>query len=186
MLTMPAPPLTTDEYLRMPETRSPQELVYGFVRDAPSPTPGHQWTVGRLFIALTGHAQRENAGRVWMSPIDVVLDRGRHLVVQPDVILISNEALSMVTDRVWGAPDLVVEVLSPRPRIGSLEERLGWFAQHGVRECWLVHQSVCELEVLEFGAGAVANRRLFLPDESIRSAVLPQFTDALSSILRQS
>lgn len=183
---MPAPQMTTDVYFRTPEVRSPQELVYGFVRDAPAPTPGHQWAVGRLFIALTDHAERRKAGRVWMSPIDVVLDRGRDLVVQPDVILVSNERQSIVVDRVWGAPDLVVEVLSPRPRIGSLEERLGWFAAYGVRECWLVHQSVCEFEVLEFRDGAIARRRLFLPEESIQSAVLPDFSESPSAILGQS
>lgn len=45
-----------------------------------------------------------------------------------------NDRLRIVTDRVWGAPDLVVEVMSPRPRIGRLPERLAWFAQYGVGE----------------------------------------------------
>ena len=50
---MPAPRMTTDEYLRTPETLLPEELVYGFVRNAHAPTPGHQWALGRLFIALS-------------------------------------------------------------------------------------------------------------------------------------
>ena len=94
-----------------------------------------------------------------MSPIDVVLDRDRRLVVQPDLIVVAEERLSMVTDRVWGPPDLVVEVLSPWPRIGTLDERIGWFAQYGVRECWLVHQDTRTVEVLEFSAGTIADRR---------------------------
>jgi Uma2 family endonuclease len=48
--------------------------------------------------------------------------------------------VGIVTDRVWGPPDLVLEVLSPRPRIGTLQERIDWFSRYGVRECWLVHQ----------------------------------------------
>lgn len=110
-----------------------------------------------------------------MSPIDVVLDRESHLVVQPDVILVSEPRMGIVTDRVWGAPDLVIEVLSPRPRIGTLAERIGWFAQYGVRECWLVHQDAQEVEVLEFASASVVSRRVCLPQESIRSGVLSKF-----------
>ena len=167
--------MTTDEYFLMPETMLPQELVGGFVRDAPGPTPGHQSVVGRVFILLTAHAERHHAGRVWMSPIDVVLDRKTHLVVQPDVILVSEARMGIVTDRVWGPPDLVIEVLSPRPRIGSLDERIGWFARYGVRECWLIHQDAMEIEVLEFASGSVARRTVFRPQEPLRSGVVPEF-----------
>ena len=172
---MPGPPLTTDEYFVTPETVLPQELVWGIVRDAPAPTPGHQWAVGRFFIALTDHVERHHSGRVWMSPIDVVLDRDRHLIVQPDVIFVAEPRAGIVTDRVWGPPDLVLEVLSPRPRIGTLNERIAWFAQYGVRECWLVHQDARTVEVLQLSSGMVADRRVFLTQEQIRSGVLPEF-----------
>lgn len=170
---MPAPRLTTDEYLRTPETRLPQELVYGVVRDAAAPAPGHQWAVGDVYRCLWAHLERTHAGRVWMSPIDVILDRDRALVVQPDVIVILNARLYLVTDRVWGAPDLVVEVLSPQPRIGRLDERLAWFAQYGVRECWLVHQVVRQIEILSFAAGTLTARRMVPSQEPVSSAVLP-------------
>jgi Uma2 family endonuclease len=181
---MPGPAIiTTDLYFRMPETRLPQELVYGVVRDAPGPAPGHQWVVGQLFIALRGHLDRYALGRAWFSPIDVVLDAEHHLVVQPDLIVVTNARLPFVRDRVWGPPDLVIEVLSPRPRIGSLEERIEWFARYGVRECWLVHRAVPRLEVLVFDAGTIAERRLVGADEPVRSAVLPQFTSTLQAVL---
>ena len=172
---MPAPPMTTDEYFRTPETMLPQELVWGVVRDAPAPAPGHQSTVGRFFIALTAHVLRHHAGRVWLSPIDVVLDRDRRLVVQPDLIVVAENRLRMVTDRVWGPPDLVVEVLSPWPRIGTLDERLAWFAQYGVRECWLVHQDLRAVEIIDFSSGAIVDRRVHLPHEPLRSNVLASF-----------
>jgi hypothetical protein len=88
VVVVPAPRATTDEYLRMPETVLPQELVWGVVRDAPAPAPGHQSVVGLLFLSLTAHLARHGGGRVWLSPIDVVPDRGRHLVVQPDLIVV--------------------------------------------------------------------------------------------------
>jgi len=182
VVVMPGPPLTTDEYFRTPETMLPQELVWGIVRDAPAPTPGHQSAVGGLFFALTDHVRKHGAGQVWASPIDVVLDRDRHLVVQPDLILVSPSRIGIVTDRVWGAPDLVIEVLSPRPRIGTLDERIAWFAQYGVRECWLVHQDRRTLEILEFSSGMVVDRRMCLRDERLRSNVLPGFSPTPAAI----
>jgi Uma2 family endonuclease len=181
--SMPAPWMTTDEYLRMRETMRPQELVWGVVRDAPAPAPGHQWVVGQFFVALREHVRQHARGRAWLSPIDVVLDRESHLVVQPEVIVVSEARAGIVTDRVWGAPDLVIEVLSPRPRIGTLAERIGWFAQYGVRECWLVHQEAQEVEILEFAAASVARRRVCLSEENIRSGVLPEFQASPATIL---
>lgn len=182
---MPAPRLTTDEYLRTPETVLPQELVYGFVRDAAAPTPGHQWAVGEVYRCFWKHLEKTRAGRVWLSPIDVVLDRERGLVVQPDVIVILNDRLRIVTDRVWGAPDLVVEVMSPRPRIGTLNERLDWFAEYGVRECWLVQQLVRQIEVISFASGSSGVRRVFAPEEGIESAVLPRLEITPATMLAE-
>jgi Uma2 family endonuclease len=180
---MPAPKLTVADYFQYPETMLPQELVYGIVRDAPAPAPAHQWAVGRFFLALTSHVEPRRLGRVWMSPIDVVLDRKRPLVVQPDLVFISTARLAMVSDRVWGAPDLVVEILSPYPRIGRLDERLAWFAEYGVLEAWLVHQAGRNVEVLRFAAGATAERTFSAENAQIRSAVMPDFRETPGAIL---
>lgn len=169
---MPAPQIRTDQYLRTPETLLPQELVYGYVREAAAPTPAHQRVVGALHIRLWQHLRDTRAGEVWLSPIDVVLDVERDLVVQPDLSVVLTEHADRVSDRIWGAPDLVVEVMSPRPRIGTVEERLEWFAKYGVRECWLVHLPGSRIEVVRF-SGGVATATTFDPLEPIRSSVLP-------------
>ena len=179
---MPGPPVTTNQYFRMPETLLPQELVYGVLRDAAAPTPGHQAVVGRFHLALARHLERHASGQVWLSPIDVVLDRTRHLIVQPDLIVLTDARLHLVSDRVWGAPDLVVEVLSPRPRIGTLEERLQWFAEYGVRECWLVQHLSGQVDIRQFVGGSMSER-LFERDQPIHSIVLPEFAESLASIL---
>jgi Uma2 family endonuclease len=107
---MPGPRLTAAEYCRTAETVLPQELVSGIVRDAPAPRTSGSSAV---FMALADHVRVHDAGGVWLSPIDVVLDREQPLVVQPDIVFVSRHRLHMVSDRVWEAPDLVVEVLSP-------------------------------------------------------------------------
>ena len=76
----------------------------------------------------------------------------------------------------------MVEVLSPWPRIGTLDERIGWFAQYGVRECRLVHQGVRTVEVLQFSSAAIADRRTYLSDEQLRSTVVPAFSATPATI----
>lgn len=180
----PAPSLmTVDEYFRTPETLLPSELVYGMLHVAEAPAPRHQSAVADLFRALDAHVRGRLLGRVWLAPLDVVLDERRALVVQPDLLFISNERAGIVRDRVRGAPDLVVEVLSPQPRVGQTQERIRWFAEYGVRECWLVHQHRREITVIEFAADEVRAQPRLSQRDVIRSVVLPDFNLALEQIL---
>jgi len=181
---MAAPKLmTVDEYFRTPETVLPAELKFGVLYVREAPTARHQSTVASLFLALNAYVRARGIGRAWLSPLDVVLDEQRALVVQPDLMFISKEREWIVHDHVDGAPDLVIEVLSPNPRIGKTEERVGWFADYGVRECWLVHLDRRDVTVLQFANRRVAARRVFSRREAIVSVVLPDFTEGLDDIL---
>jgi Uma2 family endonuclease len=175
--------MTIGEYFQTPETVAPQELIYGAMRVADSPTPRHQRAVGQLFLALTEHLRPRWLGEVWLAPLDVVLDAERALVVQPDLFVVMVGGSARVGDRVFGAPDLVIEVLSPKPRIGEVDERLIWLAENGVRECWLVHQAPLVADVVIFADGRVAGRRRFAADDSLVSTVLPDFRQTLTSML---
>ena len=94
-------------------------------------------------------------------------------MLQPDLFFVSKAREHIVTDRVWGAPDMVLEVLSPNPRIGDLDQRIDWFASYGVRECWLVHQLTRQIEVLQLAERGVVGRKAFVAITSIESVVLP-------------
>jgi Uma2 family endonuclease len=175
--------MTVDEYFKTPETVRPTELAFGVLRAADAPTPRHQSMVGALFRALDRHVRTHRLGRMWFAPLDVVLDARQALIVQPDLMFISNERAAIVTDRVRGAPDLVIEVLSPQPRVGRTEERTRWFADYGVRECWLVHQDRREVAVLEFTERRLSQRSIRQAGDPIRSGVLPEFDETLESMV---
>jgi Uma2 family endonuclease len=180
---MAAPQLMTlAEYLRTPETVLPAELKFGalYVREAPSPR--HQSAVAELFLAFNAYVNGRGIGKVWLAPLDVILDEAQALVVQPDLLFVSNEREWIVRDRVRGAPDLVVEVLSPNPRIGKTEERVSWFAAYGVRECWLVHLDRRDITVLNFDSGRTASRRVYGRRDSIASHVFEHFTGTFDDI----
>jgi Uma2 family endonuclease len=136
-----------------------------------------------LFVTLDAHVRLRRIGKMWLAPLDVVLDNRKAIVVQPDLLFISNEREWIVQDRVRGAPDLVIDVLSPAPRVGRAQDRVRWFAEYGVRECWLVHQDQRRVAVLDFANQRLAGRRLFGARDPIVSRVLPDFAENLEDIL---
>jgi Uma2 family endonuclease len=170
--------LTTSEYLQTAETLRVQELINGTMRVAESPSPRHQDLLLEIAVLLRVFVGQHRLGSVWIAPLDVILDPGRALVVQPDLFYISNQRRDIITDRIWGAPDLVLEVMSPNPRIGDVQERVEWFCEYGVRECWLVHQLSHEIEVLDLDRHGVLARRTFRGLEPVESTVLPFFAIA--------
>ncbi len=175
--------VTVAEYLRMPETMYPQQLIYGVVREPPAPAYGHQAVVTRIGSMLFEFARRTKLGVACVSPVDVVLDRERNLVVQPDVIFVREERRHIVTDRVWGAPDLVVEVLSPRTAASDRKRKLEWYRKYGVRECWLVDDRAREVTVVRMDAVKPRPVRIFRPPLRIYSPVLPGFRPSVRRLL---
>lgn len=100
-------------------------------------------------------------------------------MLQPDIVFVSHSRRDIVLDRIYGAPDLAIEILSPHPRIGRLDERVQWFAQYGVQEVWLYDQTESQLHVLTCAGGHVVARRTFEADEPTQSIVLPQFQSTM-------
>ena len=165
--------MTTVEYLETPESSLPSELVFGHLRVAEAPSTSHQRVVRELLIAIAQETSAHDAGEVLCAPVDVVLDFAANLVVQPDLVFVSKHRDDIVRDRIYGPPDLAIEVLSPQPRIGQLDERIGWFARYGVRECWLANQIEKQIVVLELSQrGGVVGRTAFSGSQTVVSRVL--------------
>jgi Uma2 family endonuclease len=169
--------MTTVEYLNTVEYNQPRELVYGILREPPAPFFTHQSIVLKIGWMLADHVELKNLGKVAVAPVDVVLDRERALIVQPDVLFIAAERLSIIENQVWGAPDLVVEVLSPGTESHDRGEKLGWYRQYGVRECWLVDPYAERAIVYDF-TGATPEVRSTAANEYLQSTVVPTFRAA--------
>ena len=175
--------MTLLEYFGTPESALPQELIYGAMHVAEAPLVNHQRAVLKLAMALEQHVEPEGLGEVFTSPIDVILDAGRALVLQPDLLYVSRDRREIVRERIYGAPDLVIEVLSPNPRIGALRERVAWFAEYGVREIWLYDQGARQVRVLHCARGQVVSTETFNLFETLRSRVLPSFGRTIGSLV---
>jgi len=174
--------MTTDEYLySTEETNRIRELAMGMVREPPAPFFSHQTVALKLARIIGDHAEPRGLGRVAIAPVDVILDRDRALVLQPDVLFISTERSAIIRDQVWGPPDLVVEVLSPGTKAHDGGLKLGWYRQYGVRECWLVDLHQEQVTVVDF-TGAFPVERMARGADTIQSSVLPALETAASAV----
>src|SRR6185295_7657912 len=122
--------MTTNQYLYdTEETNRVRELAMGWVREPPAPFFSHQALVLKVARLISDHVEPRQLGRVAVAPVDVILDRDRNLIVQPDVVFISTARLSIIRDQVWGAPDLVVEVLSRSTARYDRTQKVEWYRQ---------------------------------------------------------
>ena len=136
MVTDPHVRLTVQDYLDIPdEDENRYELIDGELYMAPAPSWEHQESSGNLYSILRTFVLAARLGRVVYSPIDVFLS-GED-VFQPDIIFVSAERLDIIHgDGVHGAPDLVVEILSPGTERIDRTVKSERYARFDVREYW--------------------------------------------------
>ena len=128
---------TLEDYLALPEERR-AELIDGVLYDMAAPTTWHQAIAGFIYKLLLDHALEKGGPCMpLMSPVDVQLDCDDRTVVQPDVMIVCDRS-KFRNGRVFGAPDLSVEVLSPSSRKRDMSLKLYKYANAGVREYWIV------------------------------------------------
>jgi Uma2 family endonuclease len=172
-------PFRKRDYLKLPD--EPRcELILGRLYATPSLTFLHQAVACLLVLRLHEVAGR-TGGVVAIAPLDVTL--ADHSVVQPDAIYVSASRLGIVEDRIEGAPDLLVEVLSPGTSRRDRNEKLKLYAESGVREYWIVDAIERQIEFLVNDSGTF---HVALPvDDRYHSAELPEVELDLAELWRQ-
>ncbi|MCH7653545.1 MAG: Uma2 family endonuclease, partial [Chloroflexi bacterium] len=140
--------MTYEEYLEGPEIKGRYDIVDGVLKMAPSPTRKHQEILGQLYHLLRNFLDETRLGSAFIAPLDVVIEREPLKIRQPDLLFVSNERAEILHDIVEGAPDLVVEILSPSNSRADIQEKLDDYAGLGVSECWLVSPEGRTVEVL--------------------------------------
>jgi Uma2 family endonuclease len=166
----------------MTET-SPRYPAYGAAGDpAVRPAVGSDTLVRRLHTALDTYVTSRSLGRL-CAGVEIVLDQRQHIILRPDLSFIVDGRESIVRDRVWGPPDMVLDATSPLSHPGQLQERIAWFSLYGVREYWLVQLQPKNIAVLELAHGAVRRRRLFDEFTPVTSPLLPEFGRCVGEFL---
>ena len=137
-------PYRAADYWKLPEGE-PVELIQGRFVVSPAPTTLHQIIVGLLYNLLF-QATTRNGGLAVLGPADVMLDETT--ILQPDLLYVLQEHRAIIKERIVGAPDLVVEVLSPRNSRRDRVDKLNLYAQHGVAEYWIVDPAERQFDFL--------------------------------------
>ncbi len=125
--------LTAEEFFKLYPEESRLELIDGEVYEMPAPNVVHQRLVGNIYMTLRLFLKGKS-GEVILSPVDVVLDEGN--ILQPDIVYTSEP--SKVREKIYGSPELVVEVVSPSTFKRDLTDKMKLYEKHGVKEYWLV------------------------------------------------
>lgn len=158
------------------------ELIRGkiFKKAAAAPRRLHQKVSGELSYRLTGFLKGQKC-QVYAAPFDVRFPKGSkedhkiHDVVQPDICVICDP--EKLDDRgCLGAPDLIVEILSPGNSKTELKHKYSLYESHGVREYWIIHPENQDLMIYTLVNGKYVPSRLLTSGDVVESSVIEGFT----------
>ena len=160
--------MTAAEFLQLPETMQKMELIEGELIVAPSPVSQHQRISGNINALL--RAIRPN-GEVFYSPMDVKFDLDE--VYQPDIFWIAEEGQAIDKGGYFaGAPDLIVEVLSPSTAKYDRKQKFNTYEKFGVREYWMADPDGDYLEVWVLSDKKFTRLGIFDKDDNFDSQAL--------------
>jgi Uma2 family endonuclease len=166
------PRLTYDEFRQLPDDGKRYELIHGEVHLTPAPNTRHQWTLHNLDMSLGVHVQTEKLGEVWVAPLDVRVSEDT--AVQRDLIYVSNARAEIIReDYIAGAPDLVVEILSPSKAAHDRATKLRLYAQAGVPEVWYIEPKAKTVELLKLRGNRFVVDSVFGGDQVLKSDLFP-------------
>ena len=170
--------LTYEDFLLLPNDGRRHEIVDGDHYVHPSPNTKHQMASGVIFAALFAHATSHALGKVFHAPYDVVLSEND--VLEPDLIFVSTARRAIITNaNIQGAPDLVVEILSPSNH--AYDERVKYHAyeRFGVGEYWIVDPEAETVTIYRRAGGSFARIE---SGDTLTTPLLPGFALDVNAI----
>ncbi|MDX1994369.1 MAG: Uma2 family endonuclease [bacterium] len=162
--------MTVEEYLNLPETNQIAQLINGEYIVNP-PLDVHQAVVGKLYLKVGNIL---TTGTLRIAPTGLYLEESNYY--EPDIFWISpeNTGCTLRPDgRYWqGAPDLIVEVLSPSTASFDKVDKFRLYQKHGVREYWIADPVAEYLEVFAHNGGRFNLLDVFKPGDTLQTPLL--------------
>jgi Uma2 family endonuclease len=172
--------MKADEFLALPETSTPTELLGGVVVMSPAPKVSHQITLSSLVTLIKLLVPD---GLVLFAPTDVLFDENN--IVQPDLLWISenNTACQLIEDAYWkGPPDLIIEVLSPGSARRDKQEKFELYQKHGVQEYWIADPAYQVIEVWQLENKVYSRMGVFGKNDTFTPSVLGEKSIQLTDV----
>ncbi len=179
----PSVKFTYEDFLHFPDDGKRHEIIDGEHYVTPSPGTKHQDVSACLTALLWTYLKRHPIGRVYAAPFDVVfsdLD-----VVEPDLLYVSQERLHVLTSQhVSGAPDLVIEILSPGTRRTDEVKKRRLYERFGVGEYWVVDPELDAIKIYRRVEGAFARVAELGAEagDTLTTPLLPGFSVKLAAV----
>ena len=174
---------TVKDYMSTPNDKRYQ-LLDGEMIVAPSPVTRHQSVLFRLCRAMHDFVSAGKLGEVFVAPFDLVLSN--HDVAQPDILFVSNARSAIITEaNIQGAPDLVVEILSPGTAAYDRGYKQALYGRHGVREYWLVDPDAETVEVLSLGEQGLERFATYSGGQTLESRLLEGLSIELDAVFQE-
>jgi len=179
-------PWTYDHYVLIPDDGRRHEIIGGEHHVTASPVLAHQRILGRLYVALVAAADEAESGEVLLSSTDVLFSHTD--IVVPDLLYVSNERAAIKTEKnIQGAPDLVIEILSPSTRRNDERLKRDLYKRVGVREYWIVDPELESVKIYTWDDDPEAKARILARenDGRVTSRLLPCLELSLDSLFEK-
>ena len=181
MLQSAPRPLTARDYRQLPEGPPYYQLIEGDLYMAPSPDRFHQDILGNLHFILRSHLEKCPLGSIHLAPSDVQLTDLN--IYQPDLYYVSRSRRAILTAQgARGAPDLIVEILSPKTAKLDRGVKREIYARSGVKEMWIVDPAVKKIFVYLFSTGIDTPAGTYGAKQKFESPVFPGLKIDLSRV----
>ena len=128
------------------------ELIDGYIYNLAAPTATHQIIVGAIITELKNFVRKKKKKCIpFAASVSVRLDQDDKTAVEPDLMILCDPAkIRREKEDIWGAPDLVMEVLSPSTRGKDTTKKLSKYCAGGVREYWVIDPKYKQIIVYSF------------------------------------
>ncbi len=164
---------TYADYQKLPEG-APYQLIGGELVMSPAPTLYHQRIIRKLVNLLSNFVESHHLGEVFFAPVDVFLDHEN--TFQPDIVFVSKERAAIMDEqKINGAPDLVVEILSPSTAYYDLKKKKEMYEKYGVKEYWIVDPMEKTIDVLVHRNGSFTLNAQAKMNQPIASVIIAGF-----------
>ena len=174
--------LTYQDYVELPDDKR-YEIIDGELYEMTAPTVRHQVLLGNLFIIFKPHVRSRRLGSVYMAPIDVIF--AEDAIVQPDLVFVSEARRHIMQDHaIVGAPDLVIEILSPSTVAHDRNRKADLYARYGVAEYWMVDTETETIEVRRLRDGEYGDAEIY-DSGFVCSPLIPGLEVGLDDVFAQ-
>ena len=178
------PAITVSDYEALPETGPRYQLVEGELIMTPAPDRYHQEISGRIEFLLRKYLEDHPIGKLYDAPFDVYLSETN--VFQPDILFIAKKRLAILSRRgAEGAPNLVVEILSPRTAGIDTGAKKKMYAQSGAGELWIVDPETKQVQIYELKIDPEFPKAAYREGEQFSSPLFPGLEIDVAEIFRE-